>query len=779
MVRKSSLLFFALFSFLYASESYGDSIDCRINMNDDDTVDGADLSTFVEAWLFGDSLADLTTKRTNPGDPGYGVADNEIDGTDLSYFVGLWLELSSSPSPLSSCSGDSPIVIDQIFPPTDYWEAIDMHKVSVSTGMPMSLVPMISGGRPPYKFEWYFNGERIQDGEITVASTQYSNNGFHALAKNTSDGVLNLSDIRIYPQNLWEARSQFLLKVRDQDGQEVSSELTWFMVKPKAGSFLSVKAVSAGSSVDLLWEPPQSDTGTWTYTIYERQSQQRNTTKFDNVTFSWNQIGQVNANEETRFRLNDLALGQKKEFKVVSSTGAIGYVFAGNRANDIRHESPGIILLAIESSLMENSTLTSKIERLKEDLVREGWVPETLLVDRDSSPESLRESIKAIYQTKELNSVFLIGRVPRVHMMNGVDGHGIRELPMINFYGELSSQWSKKSSCTEPSNEHCYNNQSIPSQMEVPVGLVDFEGVHPGLGDPQELLIRYLDKDHAFRSGLWRDQNLDRGFYHAYEIPTSAPQQTFSSSFGPEGYYHYGNVKDENGVGGLHPSFNLDLSFLWVKSYGLTPDFIDSSTGLMKDVQMTCVFCTWMRSWILDWASSTASRQALRGTIAAPGYSLGAIYSGRPDLMIHVGSQNDSIGEIVQHAQNNDSSATGYIYPLEYRSYYEGALHLALMGDPSLRQTYSCRPSGLTSTSSTLRWDFCDDESPLEFRVYASNQKLGEYEFLGTTSGSARSFSLAGADSFGHYLVRPVFLEQTPGSGSYLRYGSGGLISSF
>jgi len=36
-------------------------------------------------------VADRTTTETNPGEPGYGVPDGTINGADLSYYVELWI----------------------------------------------------------------------------------------------------------------------------------------------------------------------------------------------------------------------------------------------------------------------------------------------------------------------------------------------------------------------------------------------------------------------------------------------------------------------------------------------------------------------------------------------------------------------------------------------------------------------------------------------------------------------------------------------------------------
>lgn len=57
----------------------------------DGTVDGTDLSFFVERWLEMSAFADFTTTNTNPGDGRYGVPDGVVDPTDLSYYVEAWL----------------------------------------------------------------------------------------------------------------------------------------------------------------------------------------------------------------------------------------------------------------------------------------------------------------------------------------------------------------------------------------------------------------------------------------------------------------------------------------------------------------------------------------------------------------------------------------------------------------------------------------------------------------------------------------------------------------
>lgn len=57
----------------------------------DGTLDGTDLSFFVERFLEASPLADFTTTNTNPGQGQYGVSDGVVDGADLGYYVEGWL----------------------------------------------------------------------------------------------------------------------------------------------------------------------------------------------------------------------------------------------------------------------------------------------------------------------------------------------------------------------------------------------------------------------------------------------------------------------------------------------------------------------------------------------------------------------------------------------------------------------------------------------------------------------------------------------------------------
>lgn len=68
-----------------------DFTDNQMGDYSDGIVNGADLSYYVERWLDGRLLADVTSTGEDPGDPRYGVRDVVVNGADLTYFVEHWL----------------------------------------------------------------------------------------------------------------------------------------------------------------------------------------------------------------------------------------------------------------------------------------------------------------------------------------------------------------------------------------------------------------------------------------------------------------------------------------------------------------------------------------------------------------------------------------------------------------------------------------------------------------------------------------------------------------
>ncbi|MCH8048172.1 MAG: VCBS repeat-containing protein, partial [Planctomycetes bacterium] len=236
---------------------------------------------------------------------------------------------------------------------------------------------------------------------------------------------------------------------------------------------------------------------------------------------------------------------------------AIGYVYAGVDVPlddpDSTIESPGTVILVIDETQIDatlSDDVIAEIDRLEQDLIAEGW--KVVVIDNvnpNDTIESVRDKIVDKYDDDPTNvkAVFLIGHIPvPMSGLSSPDGHPPpRPMPADVFYGDMgdaqgNSIWDVDAGLLT---ENTVPDDGDGKPVELMVGRVDMRGLpnfqqySPGLTEAQletELLRRYLDKDHVFRTGqvavergaLIRDQ-------FAKTNSSTGVWQTMSGLFGP------------------------------------------------------------------------------------------------------------------------------------------------------------------------------------------------------------------------------------------------------
>jgi len=210
----------------------------------------------------------------------------------------------------------------------------------------------------------------------------------------------------------------------------------------------------------------------------------------------------------------------------------------------------GKVILVVDKTVAADPQVSSRIERLRLDLIGDGWRVIRHDVERgpdwvDGSQETLvnqwaqqnapmvrevRSTIKADYDAAptEVKAVFLIGHVAIPYSGTGYEvagGHYYGALPADPFYGEMSMPyepdgWSDLETWTEvyyqaPWIRECANyagdgkfDQNVtPAPMKLAVGRVDFYHMPEIFGVNETTLIsRYFDKDHDFRCRVFSVQ---------------------------------------------------------------------------------------------------------------------------------------------------------------------------------------------------------------------------------------------------------------------------------
>jgi hypothetical protein len=164
-----------------------------------------------------------------------------------------------------------------------------------------------------------------------------------------------------------------------------------------------------------------------------------------------------------------------------------------------------------------------------------------------------------------------------------------------------------------------------------------------------------------------------------------------------------------------------------------------------------------------------ATDDFMRTFLATPSVGLAACLSGRPHWFAHHMGLGEPIGFTARVTMNNNT-----LYQTQSNAFTRG-IHVALMGDPTLRLNPVAPPSSLQATrvsgNVNLTWSASPD-SVAGYHVYRSASAKGPFSRLTTSLLPTTSFTDGSSSGSPTYLVRAVKLEVTP-SGSYYNPSQG------
>ncbi len=468
--------------------------------------------------------------------------------------------------------------------------------------------------------------------------------------------------------------------------------------------------------------------------------------------------------------------GRVYEYQIVRQSPnitAYGYVAAGIAVSPA--DTRGRIILVIERSIAAG--LATEINRLALDLVGDGWTPIRREVGRDDSPTSAREVIRSAANEDRANTraVLLLGHVPMARSGNlNVDGHGGRPLPADSYYGDIDGNWP------DANGDGVLDPNSLPSDVDLMVGRVDFADMS-SFGSEIDLLRRYLDKNHAYRHALRR--------VPARALVGDRLGDFSGEAFGASGFRNFAALLGPNNTTTASVEDAAALAERWITQltssdwllvYGAGGGSHTSASGLgthgtYADVRSADFvekrargqFYLLFGSWFVEWNQPD---NFMRAALAAPDLGLAALWAGRPHVFLHHMAIGEPIGYGVRLSQNNSS-----LYANAVNRHTRG-IHLALLGDPTLRLQVVAPPSGLQIApgggSPALSWTSSPDASA-GYHVYRASEETGPFTRVTTSPVSSTTFTdhTAPAGSY-TYQVRAVRLE-TSGGGTYFNTSQG------
>jgi hypothetical protein len=411
----------------------------------------------------------------------------------------------------------------------------------------------------------------------------------------------------------------------------------------------------------------------------------------------------------------NLINGVSYEYKIKKILGngnkGFGYINSSIKLPVI--ENRGKLILVVENTYEGDNDFDAAINQTITDIVADGWIVNRINVNRNDAVTFVKQLIVSSYNLDPINTkaVYLLGRIPVPYSgFINPDGHPDHEgaWPADVYYGDMNGIWTdlnvNDTSSSRPENHNIpgdgkFDQSKIPSKIELQVGRVDLSGLVSLSDSEKDLLIKYMYRAHNYKTNKMaaiERSLIDDNFTSYQEGFASSGYRNFSVMFGPD------QINDSLDYF-TGTSINAGASHMWTYGCGggsfSSCGGIGSTTGFSNDSLQT-IFSMLFGSYFGDWDSDD---NLLRASIAQ-GQTLTAAWAGRPHWQFHHMALGSNIGVSTKLTQNNN----GQYFSSTYTHYYKRKVHIALMGDPTLRMHYISPPNNLTThhdnNKTVLNW---------------------------------------------------------------------------
>jgi len=543
-----------------------------------------------------------------------------------------------------------------------------------------------------------------------------------------------------------------------------------------------INAAVESDGIRLTWpQMPGSFTGQ--ILVYKRDSLQQS---------NWGSILATLDATATSYKDLTVKKGKAVEYRVVPANGntavAFGYIYAGNELRETLLKT-GIVLL-IDSTYI--ASLSTEIIQLEKDLSSEGWKVSKLYVGRDSKTINVKQKLISHINSNKQNKIttlMIIGHVP-VPYSGGFTGDGTNfpppdghvegsgnhtgAWPADGYYGDPDGVWTDylidlttgaQTRHHNVPNDGKFDQVKFHGGVNLEVGRVDFFGMTIFNATELQLTKNYFKRNHEWRTGKTKSTEralIDNNFTSLNLASTG--YQNFA------GFFPIDSIFDNKD----YMTTMRSNSYLW--SYGCGAGSytdcsgIGSSTDFATDSIQT-IFTMLAGSFFGDW---DINNNFLRAPLCRS--SLASFWGGIPKWYVHTMGLGKHIGFGAKESMNNITF------------YFDGgfngsgnSVHMALMGDPTLKNRHLPPTHGLTATSNNEKVNLKWNKAIGNFDGYALYRKDTAKNLIFKVSNFLISdtFYTDSANYFSgnyQYFVATI-KKETTASGSY--FNLGGYSSTF
>ena len=544
-------------------------------------------------------------------------------------------------------------------------------------------------------------------------------------------------------------------------------------------STLTINAQSYSYSNAVLSEAAinENDTSITLKWMYEAGATQYNIYRKNYGAASWGTPIATLPSTILSFVDNSVSFNQAYEYRImrINATGeAYGYLVSG--INTQIPYNKGKMILIIDDYFLPD--LQNEISELILDIEADGWFVQQQLVNRNDGVSQVKSLIQGIYNSDPVatNGLFLLGHVPVPYSGDiNPDGHPdhLGAWPADVYYADMNGIWNDVSvndaSASDPRHHNVpgdgkFDESVLPSDVELEVSRVDFYNL-PTFSNTETMLMQsYLSKLHAFKTRQYIPRDIalveDNFLGMAEGFAGSA-----YASFSP-------NVGIDSIINGDYTSELLNNNYLW--AYGTGGGWYSGASGIVNTSEFAAnnyksTFSMLFGSYFGDWDSAD---NLMRANLAS-GKTLSCSWSGRPYIYYHPLAMGENLGYCIQKTQNNNST-----YFSSTLNTFKRWIHIAQLGDPSLRSRYISPPNNLTCSINTngsvdLSWS-PSIETVIGYHVYRRLPNVSSWSLIDPAIISGTTYndnSIVNGGTF-IYMVRAVDTLRTA-SGKYFNQSLG------
>ncbi len=477
---------------------------------------------------------------------------------------------------------------------------------------------------------------------------------------------------------------------------------------------------------------------------------------------------------------NNVTADSTYEYQVIKTGGsnaATGYIYAAVKALPIHNR--GTMLLLVDSTFSDSCNI--EITTLMNDLSGDGWKIVRKDFARSTGVSTIKTFIVNTYNADNtVSAVYILGHlaVPYSGDLNP-DAHPDHKgaWPADVYYADIDGIWTDNSVnntvATGTRNDNTpgdgkFDQSTLPSRADLQLGRIDFNNMPAFSKTEIQMMRTYLNKAHSYKMDsltMIRQALIDDNF----GVSTGEP-------FAANGWRNFAPLLGTGGTQSADYISTLNTTtYQW--SFGCGGGSYTSASGVGTTANiaannMNGIFSMLFGSYFGDWDNQN---NFLRAPLCANTPMLTNCWAGRPHWFFHHMALGETIGYSTLLSQNNDGTY------LTTNNYMTKGVHIALMGDPSLRQDYlkpvkNVNVTAVAGGGANIAWTASPDPAVIGYYIYSADDRYGAYKRRTSLVNVTTYNDSFGTDGTKYYMVRAVKVQNSP-SGSYNNLSIGAVSS--